>query len=438
MTRATLRANSGFSPDPQQRRRHRLVAALAVTQTVGYGALIQSFTVLLIPMADDLGVSRTAITAAATISTLVGAFAAIPVGAVLDRFGGRAIMAAGSAVGVVGVLLWSQATGLPQLYTAFVLIGLSLAASTYDAAFAVLVAATDAAHRDTAIIVVSLVTGFATSLYYPAAGWLDTALGWRTTVLVLAASLALVAIPLHLWAVPGRAAHTRQVSGRGGLPVRGALRTGTFWLVLASFVAQAGATSAFLLMMVTYFRNAGFSMAVASALPLAVGAVQLLSRLAVAPLAARFGMAAVTAVSFGVQGIGLLALPLVGTSVGLTALCVAGFGLGYGISVVARPSIVADAFGVARFAGIFAAMTVPMALSRAGAPLLAAELGDARFLVVIGVAALFSALALVPIAGARRTRPGGVTGPEPDASGRGASNPDGTGTRPGGAAHHVV
>lgn len=370
---------------------------LAVTQTVGYGALIQPFTVLLIPMSTDLGVTRTAITVAVTISTLVGALAAYPVGTVLDRYGGRVLMASGSAVGVVGVLLWSQATDVIHLYLAFVLIGFALAMSTYEAAFAVLVATTDTAHRDNAIILVSLVTGFATSLYYPLCGWLDAAVGWRTTMVILAGSLALIAIPAHLLAVPNRALHTRQVADRGGVPVRTALRSVTFWLLLASFVAQAGATSAFLLLMVSYFRDAGYSLSVASSLPVAVGLLQLLSRIAIAPLAARFGMAGVTAVSFGVQGLGLLALPLVGASLTMTVVCVAAFGLGYGISVVARPSIVADTFGVARFASIFALMTVPMAISRAGTPLLAASLQDWRFIVVLGGAAVFSAVALVPV-----------------------------------------
>jgi predicted MFS family arabinose efflux permease len=213
VTGARLRAARSLSTDPGRSRRRRIVAALAVTQTVGYGSLIQSFTVLLIPMSTDLGVSRTAATAAATISTLVGAIAAFPVGTVLDRYGGRVLMAYGSAVGIVGVVLWSRATDLTHLYLAFVLIGLALAMSTYEAAFAVLVAATDTAHRDNAIIVVSLVTGFATSLNYPLTGWLDAELGWRTTLLVLAGTLALIAIPAHLLAVPSRAAHVRGVAG---------------------------------------------------------------------------------------------------------------------------------------------------------------------------------------------------------------------------------
>ncbi|MGW6129084.1 MFS transporter [Cellulomonas sp. NPDC055163] len=388
--------------DPHARHPRRLVVVFAVTQTVGYGALIQAFTVLLVPIAEELGTTRTAVTVAATISVLVGAFAALPIGTLLDRYGGRALMTAGSAVGVVAVLLWSQADSLGSLYLAFVLVGLALAMSTYEAAFAVLVVASEPHRRDGAIVGVTLVTGLLTSFYYPLTAWLDSLLGWRTALLVLAASLALVALPAHLWAVPGRSAHAARVSRGSGLPVGDALRSAHFWLLLVSFALQAGATSAFLLLMVTWFRDVGFSPAAAASLPLAVGTLQIGSRLALAPLARRFGMATVTATAFAVQGLGLLGLTTAGTAVAPTLACIAAFGLGYGVSVVARPSIVADSFGVARFASIIAVMTVPTAVARAGAPLVGTWLADARFLVAAGVATLVAAGALVPLARAAR------------------------------------
>ncbi|WP_067657789.1 MFS transporter [Nocardia harenae] len=376
----------------------RLVGVFALTNTVTYGAFIQAFTVLLIPMSEALAASRTEVTAAATISTLAGALAAVPVGNLLDRYGGRLLMAAGSVIGVAAVLLWSRATGLPQLYLAFALAGLALAMSTYEAAFAVLVVVTDTRHRDGAIIAVTMICGLATSFYYFLVGWLEGQLGWRNALLVLALILAVVAVPAHLWAIPGRTAHSLRVTGRHGVPVGKALRSPGFWFLLVAFVAQSGVTAAFLLMMVSWFRDVGFSPTVAAALPIAVGVLQIAARMGLAPLSRRFGMARVTAVSFAVQGAGLLALPLAGTSLPLTLACIAAFGLGYGISVVAKPSIVADTFGVARFGSILALMAVPTALSRAGTPLAAAWLADWRFLVLLGAACLLAALALLPVA----------------------------------------
>lgn len=384
-------------PDTDGRAGRRLILVFAVTQTLAFGAMIQSFTVLLVPMSEALDASRTSLASVTALSTLVGAVAAFPVGQLLDKYGGRLLMTAGSVIGVVAVVVWSQATSMAHLYIAFTLVGLSLAMSTYDAAFAVLVVATDARHRDQAILLVTMITGLATGLYYPLAGWLNAQLGWRDTLLVFAAALAIAAIPAHLVTVPSTRTHRLTSARRTGAKVGGALRTRTFWLLSFSFVAHAGSVSAFLLLVVSYLHDVGHSLAVASTVPVVVGVMQILSRIALGPLAQRFGMTLVTAVAMGVQGIGLLILPLAGMSVALSAACVATVGLGIGVSVVARPSIVADTFGVARFASIIAISTIPIALSRAGSPLVAAWLADSRFLVVTGIASLLAALALVPL-----------------------------------------
>ncbi len=386
----------------------RLAIVFAITNTLGYGALIQSFTVLLVPMSEALDTSRTAITVASTLSTLIGAFTAVPIGRMLDKYGGRVIMTSGTVIGVCGVFAWANAHSPWALYFAFTLIGLSLAMSTYEAAFAVLVVATDERHRDTAIVAVTMLCGFATSFFYPLTGLLNEAHGWRPTLMMLGTALAVTTIPLHFWLVPNRATHSARMKDRTGMSARQAMRSRNFWLLLIAFVAQGGSTAAFLLIMVTYFRDVGFSAETAATIPLAVGVLQLTSRLALAPLASRFGMTRVTTVSFAVQGAGLLVLPLVGTSIPLTLVCVACFGLGYGISVVARPSIVADIFGVTAFASIVGLTNVPMAFSRAGAPLLGTWLGDWRFLTLSGLACLLAAAALSPLIRATRPRPAPV------------------------------
>src|SRR4051812_21313634 len=78
--------------------RWRLVAMLAVTQTVGYGVLSYSFSVFLVPTAVALHTSTTVVTGALAAALLAGAGAAVPVGRWLDRHGGRALMTAGSAL----------------------------------------------------------------------------------------------------------------------------------------------------------------------------------------------------------------------------------------------------------------------------------------------------------------------------------------------------
>ncbi|TDD16558.1 MFS transporter [Nonomuraea diastatica] len=87
----------------------RVVAALAVTQTIGYGVLYYAFSVFLAPMARDLHATNTQIAAALTLSILIAALCAPLIGRWLDARGGRALTTAGSLLGAAAVLAWSRA-----------------------------------------------------------------------------------------------------------------------------------------------------------------------------------------------------------------------------------------------------------------------------------------------------------------------------------------
>ncbi|MET8338944.1 MFS transporter [Streptosporangium canum] len=102
-----------------------MVAALAVTQTIGYGVLYYAFSVFLTPMARDLNASGTQIAAALTGSILIAALCAPLVGRRPDAHGGRGLMTAGSVLGTGAVLAWSRVDSLPQLYAVFAVIGIA-------------------------------------------------------------------------------------------------------------------------------------------------------------------------------------------------------------------------------------------------------------------------------------------------------------------------
>ena len=375
-------------------RSRRLITTLAVTQTVGYGVLFYAFSVLLTPIAADLRASIAAVTGAATVSILVAAVAAIPVGRWLDRHGGRAAMTAGSVIGVAAVLAWSQVRTIGQLYLVFVLIGLASAGSLYEAAFAVVIAATEPARRDRAVLAITIVAGFASSIFLPLTGWLLASYGWRSTLIVLAGILAAAAIPGHLWAVPARHTHHAGAHHRAGLRVRQALRETRFWVLTVAFVAHSAALSAVGVLLVAYLRHAGHSATVAATISGLLGVLSVTGRLATTGLARRYGMTTVAAVVFAVQAAGAGVLPHVSGSIAWAAVCITAFGLGFGVATIARPAILADRYGTHRYATIAATMTVPITLAKAGAPLAAAGLGIGRFLPWAAAACLLAAALL--------------------------------------------
>jgi predicted MFS family arabinose efflux permease len=355
-----------------------------------------AFPVLLTPIAADLHASTAAVTGAMTTSIVVSAAVAIPVGRWLDRHGGRALMTAGSMVGVAAVLAWSRIQTLGQLYAVFVLIGLAWAASLYDAAFPVVIAASRSHRRARSILAITIVAGFASTIFLPLTAILLSHLGWRATLLTLAVLLAIVAIPVHALAVPG-ATHPRrsrhQPAGRDAA-VRQVVRDPRFWRIAAAFVGQTAATSAVGVLLVAYLRQAGHPATLAAFLSGLLGVLSVTGRLATTGFARRFGMASVTAAVFVVQAVGAIALTLVSRSTIGAAVCVIAFGLGYGVATIARPAIVADRYGTANYATIAATMTLPVTLSRALAPLAAAAVAPNAFLITAGVTCLIGAVLL--------------------------------------------
>lgn len=375
--------------------RRSLVPVLAVTQTVGYGVLYYAFAVVLRPVAADLGASTTTVTGALTVAVLVSAAAAVPIGRWLDRRGGRGLMAAGSVLGAVAVAGWSQAQTVLQLYLAFVAIGLASAMVLYEAAFAVVVAVTDRARRRGSVLAITLVAGFASSVFIPLTGALTDRLGWRDAVLVLAAIQALTA-PLHLMAVPGEPAG-RTVTPRSWLALP--LRERAFWLLVAAFAAHTAALAALSVHLVGYLVELGHSPVRAAAMTGLLGVLSVTGRLVSSGLTRWLKVTTVTAAVFAVQALAAGALPLVGRSAAGAVTCVVGFGLGFGVATIARPVILADRYGTRDYGTIAGLLAAPATVAKAVGPLvaaaLAAALGFDLVAVLVGATCLLAAGCLV-------------------------------------------
>jgi predicted MFS family arabinose efflux permease len=375
-----------------------LVPVLAVTQTVGYGVLYYAFAVLLTPMTADLHTSTAHATAALTLSVLVAAGAAVPIGRWLDRHGGRTLMTTGSVLGVVAVAAWSQVRTVGQLYAVFVLVGLASAMSLYEAAFSVLIATTDPGRRDRDLLAVTIVAGFASSIFFPLTGWLTETAGWRTALLVLAGLLAATAVPGHLAAIPDRRTHRARAGTRHGRGLPDVLRERGFWLLGTAFVLQSAAVAMVGVLLVSFLRHAGHTATAAATLAGLLGVLSVTGRLATTALARRYGMATITAAVFAVQALGAAALPHLAGSLAGAAACIIAFGVGFGVATIARPAIVAARYGTARYATIAAALTLPVTVAKATAPLASALLTPARFMTAAAACCLTAALLLAAVA----------------------------------------
>jgi predicted MFS family arabinose efflux permease len=373
----------------------RLVAALAITETVGYGVLYYAFSPLLGPMSRDLGISTATATGALTIAVLTTGLMSIPVGRWLDARGGHALMTTGSVLGAAAVAAWSQVQTSGQLYAVFVAIGIASAMVLYEPAFAVVVAVTAPDARTRAILGITLVAGFASSIFIPLTGQLLYLTDWRSTLLVLAGGLGIITVPLHAIALRRTRPRRREHRDRGRSPAR-VLRDAGFWLLAAGFVLHAAALAVIAVHLVLYLVSLGHPPVAAAALAGLLGLLSVTGRV-LASLSLRWlPMATITAAVVVVQGVAIVLLLLVGRHLAGAILSLVLFGLGFGVASIATPAILLDRYGSTGYATIASTLATPVIIARASAPLgaaiLAATVGYRPVIIFVAGACLAAGL----------------------------------------------
>jgi MFS family permease len=356
----------------------RLVAALAVTQTVGYGVLYYAFAVLLQPMAAALDASTTAVTGALTASILAGAACAVPVGRWLDRHGGRALMTTGSLLATALVVAWSQVQTVVQLYAVLAGIGATMAMVLYEPALTVVVSWFPPALRARAVLGVIAVAGFASTIFMPLTGVLADRYGWRTALLVLAGLYGATTVPLHAWTVrdpPHELGARRRPArpDRAGV-VRAALADRRFWWLATAFVAHSGAMAAVTVHLVGLLVHKGHPVTFAAAVAGLLGVLSVTGRLFLTGVRRWLPLHRVVAVVYIVQALAAAALPLVAGSRVAAVVAVVAFGLGFGVASLVKPVLLADRYGTVAYGTIGGILATPVTVAKATAPLAAAGL----------------------------------------------------------------
>jgi MFS family permease len=386
-----------------------IVVALSITETVTWGIIYYGFPVFLRPMEQDLGASRVAITAAFSVGLGVAALAALPVGRWIDRHGGRGLMTAGSCLAAALTFAWARVENLPALYVVWFLMGLAMAATLYEPAFAVVVT-WFARGRDRALLTVTLVAGFASTIFMPIEAWLLTRVGWRAALTILAAVLAVITIPIHALvlrrsplAAPRRGPDGVTTSAVPGMTLRQATRTLVFWVLACAFFVSNFATAAASVHLIPYLVDRGYSATLAAATIGWMGAMQVPGRLLFVPISARLGARWMVASVFLGQAVGMGQLPLIAL-IGTTVPFIVIMGASNGMSTLSRATSLAQIFGARHYGAISGAVALgangARAIGPVGASLLLVGLGAYPAVFWTMAAALVLASLSVLIAGA--------------------------------------
>ena len=201
-----------------------VVAALGATQTVAWASSYYMPAILGAPIARALHLPTSVFFGLFSGALLLSAVVGPSVGRLIDRHGGRHLLAASNLVIAVGLIL-AAAHSIAGLVIAWTVLGVGIGMGLYDPAFATL---TWLYGRDarSSITGITLIAGFASTIGWPLSAVFLDIFGWRAACLIWAGLNMLLAAPVNWLAIPrhGVPAALPQATTETAAPRRAAAR----------------------------------------------------------------------------------------------------------------------------------------------------------------------------------------------------------------------
>ncbi|HEY4350966.1 MAG TPA: MFS transporter [Paraburkholderia sp.] len=353
--------------------------ALAAAQLVAWGVIYYAFSLFVVPMESTMGWSRTATNGALSAGLLVSGLASWPIGIWIDHGHGRRVMTWGVVLATAMLVLWSQAHSLVTLFVAWIGLGVAMAATLYDPLFAVITRRFPDSFRKR-ITLVTLVGGFASTVFIPLTHSLVDSLGWRGALLVLAAINLAVCLPLNAVAIgrdtarmdhAGHEAATRQANAAAA---RRALRTPTFWALAVCFTAYYVTFAALTFHLVPLMTERSVSPAIIVATMAVIGPAQVLARvlwLTVGRNVPSSTMGVVITTAFPAS---VVILMLAGKSPVLLIVFATLYGGANGMMTILRGTILQDLLWTEGYGAVSGLLSMPSNIAKGIAPISAAAI----------------------------------------------------------------
>lgn len=345
-------------------RRSLVVSALGITQTLAWASTYYLTAVFTDPVSASLGLSRTwfygSVSAALLLSGLLGPVA----GRMIDRHGGRDVLAATNLIFAAGLILLSFATGPVSLVAAWLVLGVGMGFGLYEAAFATAAGLYGREARN-AITGITLFAGFASTVGWPASAAMIDAFGWRGALLGWAALHLVIGLPFNRLLVPKAPAPAPVVVPEGaapsGIPWTMVILAGVFgatWFVSTALAAH----------LPRLLEAMGSTPAAAIAAGALVGPAQVAARIAEFGLLRRASPMISARLAAGLHPVGAVLLAVIGAPAAIPFVLL--HGAGNGMLTIARGTLPLALFGAAGYGLRTGLLAAPARILQGGAPLL--------------------------------------------------------------------
>ncbi len=351
----------------------RIILALGLTQTLGYGTLYYSYGVVAPAISAEFNVGIDWFFGAFTIGLLLGGLIAPFVGRALDRYGARRIMVLGSLLAAVSLLACSLAADVWQFCAAVIVVEAAACFVLYEAAFAGLTQIYRADARRS-ITLVTLIAGFASTIFWPLTQGMLAGFGWRATFVMFAISHVIVCAPLH-WLVLRKAVPVTKTTQTvqdlaGPVILGGAVRERALIFYTIAIVVSGLVYAAFPVHMLRIIENEGFSAQSAALIAMVMGPAQVLARLLEVMGGHRFDPLMTGRVALGALAASIFVLLLIPGSIITGVVFAMCYGVAQGLITIARGTVPLQLFGVQGYATLVGRITGLRFLANAASPFL--------------------------------------------------------------------
>ncbi|HVR66520.1 MAG TPA: MFS transporter [Verrucomicrobiae bacterium] len=350
-----------------------LVLALSVAQLVSWGTVYYSFSLLILPMEAELGWTRTGISGALSFGLLIAGLSAYGAGSWIERHGGRWLMTVGTVLASLMLAAWSQVHTLTALYLIWAGLGVAMAATLYEPVFVVLTRRFPQSFR-LRITVLTLVAGFASTIFMPLTEILVQSQGWRGALLILAAINLAMCLPIHALWLRDNATRDRPTPppiDRKALLAR-ALRNPVFWGLALCLMAYNATFSALTFHLIPLLAERGVGIAVAIAAVALIGPSQVAARLLIFLFARRLPTALTGRIVLLGLPVSLVLLIRFPDSTSALFLAAVYYGGANGIMTTIRSAAVPDLMSRDGYGSINGMLGFPAMIAQALSPLAAA------------------------------------------------------------------
>ncbi len=385
------------------------------------GLNFYGFSAFFVPLSQEFGWSRTALSGVISLARLEGGFLGPIEGYLADRFGPRKVMFVGIPLMGTGFILLSQVQSLLAFYLVYILaITLGSALGTFVPVNAAI------AHwfikkRSRAFGFVMSGIGVGGAIFLPLLGWTIVTYGWRPAaiaggILIWVIGLPVAAIMRHkpeqygqypdgIEPLPSNITDSSDTSATNAdeyqpefSPLE-TLRTSAFWLLGTSVALRALVTTGFTLHFVAMMVDRGFSLPLASSLLGWVAFLSLSGRIGLSWIGDFVEKRYLLAGALLVMAVTLVAMSLADSFLTFMIILVI-YSTAYGGSIVLPLPIQGDYFGRNSFATIRGLLSTVQTIGMMIGPIFAGivfDVTESYFLAFLGfgVASVLGALVLL-------------------------------------------